>query len=183
MSTAPKYEPRYSISDYEQWDGDWELWNGIPVSMSPSPIPEHQSLAFRLGHLITLQLESMPSCRGCQILLEVDWKVSLDTIVRPDVLITCEPLAPKNVVAPPVFIAEILSPATAHKDRTAKRDLYQWQKVPAYLMVDPADYSIEFLRLGGDGVYQPEELDNQTMLLQLGDECSIRVNLNRLFEG
>ena len=28
MSTAPRYQPRYTFADSCQWEGDWELWNG-----------------------------------------------------------------------------------------------------------------------------------------------------------
>jgi Uma2 family endonuclease len=181
MSTAPRYEPRYSIADYEQWDGDWELWNGIAVSMSPSAVPEHQVIASRLLILIGSQLDNEEVCRQCVVVGELDWKADFNTVVRPDVLVTCDPLPPKRILAPPVFIAEVLSPSTAHKDRTAKRELYQAFKVPAYLMIDPANRSLEFLRLGSDGVYKAEALENQTMALQLTDQCSIQVSLETLF--
>ncbi len=181
MSSAVKYQPSYSIKDYEQWDGDWELWNGIAVSMSPSAVPEHQYLASRLTILIGAQLDNQEVCRKCVVVNEIDWKADVNTVVRPDVLITCDPLPLKHILTPPVFIAEVLSPSTAHKDRTAKRELYQALNVPAYLMLDPADRSLEFLRLGNDGVYRAETLENQTMALQLTDHCSISVNLETLF--
>ena len=41
MSTAPHYEPRYTVDDYRQWEGRWELWNGFAVSMTPSPFGRH----------------------------------------------------------------------------------------------------------------------------------------------
>jgi hypothetical protein len=40
-----KYLPRYTVSDYRLWEGDWELIDGHPVSMSPSPVRKHQRLA------------------------------------------------------------------------------------------------------------------------------------------
>lgn len=41
MSTAPRYEPRYTIADWRQWEGCWELWNGLAVAMTPSPFGRH----------------------------------------------------------------------------------------------------------------------------------------------
>ena len=29
MSTAPKYIPRYTINDYQQWEGDWSCGAGL----------------------------------------------------------------------------------------------------------------------------------------------------------
>jgi hypothetical protein len=37
------FEPeRYSYTDYKLWEGNWELVNGYPYAMSPSPKREHQ---------------------------------------------------------------------------------------------------------------------------------------------
>lgn len=41
MSTAPRYQTYYLISDYLQWEGSWELWNGTAVAMSPSLLGPH----------------------------------------------------------------------------------------------------------------------------------------------
>ena len=27
--------------DYQQWEGAWELWNGVAISMTPSPFGRH----------------------------------------------------------------------------------------------------------------------------------------------
>ncbi len=53
MTAAKKYLPHYTIDDYQLWAGDWELWNGIAVAMTPSPFGRHQALASRL--LVALQ--------------------------------------------------------------------------------------------------------------------------------
>lgn len=36
---------RYSYNDYKDWEGNWELINGYPIAMSPSPKRTHQFLA------------------------------------------------------------------------------------------------------------------------------------------
>ena len=36
------YIPKYTYSDYEKWQGNWELIYGAPVAMSPSPKRKHQ---------------------------------------------------------------------------------------------------------------------------------------------
>ncbi len=42
MSTVRKYQPHYTVEDYRQWKGDWELWYGTAVAMSPSPFGPHE---------------------------------------------------------------------------------------------------------------------------------------------
>jgi len=34
MSNAVKLLPHYTYSDYENWEGQWELIDGIPYAMS-----------------------------------------------------------------------------------------------------------------------------------------------------
>ena len=36
------YYPYCDVSDYEVWEGDWELIEGIPYAMSPVPTMKHQ---------------------------------------------------------------------------------------------------------------------------------------------
>ena len=42
MAIAQKYLPNYTYADYCQWEGQWELIEGIPYAMSPLPIIIHQ---------------------------------------------------------------------------------------------------------------------------------------------
>jgi len=37
--------PKYTYSDYCQWEGDWELIEGVAVSMAPAPMKIHQKIA------------------------------------------------------------------------------------------------------------------------------------------
>ncbi|MBL8890156.1 MAG: hypothetical protein JNL67_09265 [Planctomycetaceae bacterium] len=41
MDSIPQLIPHHSVSDYPQWAGDWELWNGLPMAMGPSPFLPH----------------------------------------------------------------------------------------------------------------------------------------------
>lgn len=87
MSPAPKYMPHYTVEDYQQWEGDWELWNGIAISMSPSPSENHGALLVRTA----AALENAIEMAGCDVstVAEVDWKISKDTVVRPDLSVIC----------------------------------------------------------------------------------------------
>jgi Uma2 family endonuclease len=141
MSASPKYLPHYTYADYASWQGDWELWHGVPVAMTPSPFGRHQWIAGEISYQFQNSLRR--ECQDCFVLMETDWIVADDTVVRPDVVIVCGEFPERHIMVPPRLIVEILSPSTEEKDRTAKRDLYASQAVEYYLIVDPTAKRIE----------------------------------------
>jgi Uma2 family endonuclease len=56
----------------------------------------------------------------CVVFTELDWKISKETVVRPDVMIVCGKIETDYLEFPPVLIVEILSPASLVKDRNIK---------------------------------------------------------------
>ena len=42
MLSPIKILPHYTYEEYCQWEGRWELIEGIPYAMSPTPVPRHQ---------------------------------------------------------------------------------------------------------------------------------------------
>lgn len=151
MSTDLRYRPHYTVADYSQWQGEWELWNGTAVAMSPSPLAPHERAVAKL----VFQIESAfreQAC-GCATYDGLDWIVSDDTVVRPDVMVVCGRQPGRHLERPPILAIEVLSESTAEKDRTAKRDLYEAHQVADYLLVDPARQVIEWLSLGPDNRY------------------------------
>jgi Uma2 family endonuclease len=134
MSGAVKILPYYTYEDYVQWEGRWELIDGIPHAMSPAPTPKHQIIANTLGALFYLALKDYSHCKVAQF---VDYKIAEDTIVQPDLSILCKPTTKKFIDFPPALVVEILSPSTALKDRHTKLDLYQQRGVPYYLIISP----------------------------------------------
>ena len=77
------YCEHYSLVDYNGWKGDWELIGGMPYAMSPAPSISHQIVA---GNILT-QLnnkikDKLNGCPDCYALIEVDWEMSNDTVVR-----------------------------------------------------------------------------------------------------
>lgn len=46
--------PRYSYADYAQWEGNWELINGYPHAMSPSPALKHQRTSNAVSFILIL---------------------------------------------------------------------------------------------------------------------------------
>ena len=110
MGCAVKLLPHYIYDDYVQWEGRWELIEGVPYAMSPQPVPKHQRIA---GNLFTEFRIALRKCKKCIVYQPIDYKLSDDTILQPDMLVVCKPIDKKFLDFPPSLVAEILSPATA----------------------------------------------------------------------
>jgi hypothetical protein len=59
MSIANKIIPHYTYEDWIHWEGSWELIEGHPIAMSPTPIPAHQRVAAELTTALTLALRQL----------------------------------------------------------------------------------------------------------------------------
>ncbi|MFM8539555.1 MAG: Uma2 family endonuclease, partial [Planctomycetaceae bacterium] len=116
---------------------------------------------------------------GCRatVLAEIDWIVTNDTVVRPDIVVVCGPAPPQHVEEPPALVAEILSPATRDRDLTVKRELYEANGVPWYWIVDPDHAEPSLLRLGETGRYEPV-LARGRIELDLCADCRITLDFH-----
>jgi len=112
MTLAERYLPKYSIKDYESWEGRWELIDGVPYALE-SPSFQHQRTVLKIYYIIDSY-----------------------TVVRPDVYITCEEIKDRLLKAPAV-IFEVVSEATIEKDEGLKMELYSREKVNYYVLVYP----------------------------------------------
>jgi Uma2 family endonuclease len=178
MSIAEKYRPHYTYDDYCQWEGRWELIEGMPYAMSPLPVPEHQRMSLKLS----LQFENaLTNCDDCKVYPPLDWKISEDTIVQPDVLIVCKKIEKKYLDFPPVLVIEVLSPATAAKDRGEKMELYKSQKVKYYLIVDPQFKKIEVYQFLNDE-YKSVFITRDIFDFVFENNCSATINFSNSWE-
>ena len=164
---ARRYIPRYTVADYRNWKGDWELWDGIAVAMSPSPSFIHGTAVTRLIRLLSDQLES-DGCGHCSVVTEIDWVIREDTVVRPDISVVCGPPPAMHIDRPPTLIVEVLSPATRLRDRNEKRELYREHGVRHYFVADPDTGAIQSLT--GDSHDADADLN-----VDLGDGCRVRL--------
>lgn len=174
---ARRYNPHHTVEDYKTWKGDWELWFGVPVSMSPAPNRHHQRVAGRLFRSIQQQLESNDTCH-CEALYEVDWHVANDTVVRPDIVIECEPNDQPVVVRPPKLVVEVLSASTRQRDLTVKRELYESQRVGHYLLADPESRTLTLLGLD-ESAYQQADTQHP---IELHPGCTLQIAADGLWE-
>jgi Uma2 family endonuclease len=134
-------EEYYTVKDYEQWEGDWELIKVKPYTMAPAPFNKYQWITGKVAFLLNLKFKK---CKKCFVLVEAEYRISKDTILRPDVSIICEPLG-KYIKNPPLIIFEIIS-STKLRDEITKKEIYKLQQVPFYVLIYP-DNEIKMLNL------------------------------------
>ena len=174
--------PRYRVEDYLGWKGDWELWNGIAIAMTPSPFGKHQRIVTRISHCFMNAIESAaPRCRECEVFAELDWIVDTETVVRPDVVIVCGEPVDGHLTRAPAVAVEVQSPSTATNDRNFKFKLYEQQGVSNYILIDPDKQVLESYRLL-DGVYElVSSVENQPIDLTLHHSCTLQMDILRIF--
>jgi len=177
MSGAIKILPHYTYSDYEQWEGQWELIEGIPYAMSPLPVPKHQKIAMALGTEFTVALKS---CQRCTAYQPIDYRISDDTILQPDMLVVCGEITKKYLDFPPALVVEILSPATALKDRHSKYSIYESQAIPYYLIIAPDTEEAEIYKLN-EGVYALDQKGKHFSYQFLLEECSATIDFKEIW--
>ena len=169
--------PHYSYEDYNRWEGDWELIEGIPYAMTPSPILKHQRISQKIARYLD---EALDGCPHCQALLALDWIISDDTVVQPDNLVICHQQEGDFLTRAPVLIFEILSPSTSKKDRITKFRLYEQEGVLLYCIVDPDRDVVKIYRLEQGSYIKVVDVSNETHELDLG-ECSIEFNFSKIW--
>ena len=180
MSSAEKYIPNYTVKDFQHWEGDWELWDGIAVSMSPSPFGRHSKIVGKIATALNIAIDNA-KC-DASVLVEIDWIVSENTVLRPDVTVVCGQPPDKHVIESPAIVIEVLSPSTRHRDANAKLEIYQTQRVAWYLILDPESNQLIANNLGGDGRYaDASSSGSSTLTMSICGDCNLEVMTDRLF--
>lgn len=144
MGNAVKILPHYTYADYVQWEGKWELIDGIPYAISPAPVPKHQLVS---SNLIGIFWQKLNDCNKCRVYQPIDYLVGNDTIFQPDMLVVCGEISRKYLDFPPALVAEVLSPSTVAKDRFTKFPVYQSKGIPYYLIIDTDLEDVEIYEL------------------------------------
>lgn len=108
-----------------------EVLNGVVVT-APAPLPKHSNAQRALGRFIGGPFhddDGRGGPGGWWIFVEVDVRLGLHNIVRPDLAGWRRGRLPnpgeiRPIEAVPDWVCEILSPSTATRDRVVKRNLY-----------------------------------------------------------
>jgi Uma2 family endonuclease len=134
----------YTYDDYKEWEGEWELIDGVAYAMSPAPMKKHQSIASAIISMLYSQLEN---CTQCEVLGEIDYKINDYTTLKPDVVLTCGETNERYLTKAPQIIVEIISPSTAKRDEIYKFNIYEKEKVNYYILVYPDDLHAKIYHL------------------------------------
>lgn len=170
--------PNYTYEDYKHWEGDWELIDGVPFAMAPAPMKRHQML---VGYIFSEIVSKIGICPNCEVLIDSDWKLNSQNILKPNVSLVCNDDNPKHISKTPEVIFEVISPSTAQRDENLKFTIYAGEGVKYYVLVYPEDlvakvyknYDFSFKKVG--------EFDTES--LEFEDiKCAFSFDFRAIFE-
>jgi len=167
----------YTYDDYRHWEGDWELIDGIPLAMAPSPLVTHQKTAMQIAVALN---EAIAGCEECFVVAEQDWKIDEETVVRPDVVLTCDDPGEKYLTQPPKIVVEVVSPGSARRDEVTKFELYADEGVPYYLLAYPEDRKVRLFRLT-DAKYRKEGDFSRERYTFEWEDCAVELDFSAVF--
>ena len=147
---------KYTYEDYMRTPDDvrYELLDGEFI-LSPAPRTAHQ----RTSREIFVPLFTFVKEKELGEVFDAPFDVVLDNfnVVQPDILFVSNERAhivtDLNIQGAPDLVIEILSPSTAQRDRTQKRDLYAQHNVKEYWQSNTDTKSVQVLTLE-NGVYR-----------------------------
>jgi Uma2 family endonuclease len=169
----------YTYVDYSLWEGEWELIDGVPISMAPAPMKIHQRLAGEIFMALNKDMED--DCSLCELLYEVDWKVTEETVLRPDIVLACDDEHEAYLTKAPKIVVEILSPSTAKKDETVKFDIYEEEGVQYYVLVYPDDLKAKVYSLKDGKFIKVSDFTHE--VLDFDDlECDLALDFDQVFK-
>ena len=147
---------KLTYEDYRNTPEDerYELLDGELVRLETPPIA-HQRVLVDLGSSMALFVEE--SELGEVLPIPTDVVLSNTDVVQPDLLFVSNErshiITEQNIQGAPDLVVEILSPSTANRDWTIKRELYARHGVKELWMVDP-DARIVWVMLLRDGDFE-----------------------------
>lgn len=150
MEDAKKLD-NYTYQDYLDIDQSTqervELIFG-KIYMMAGASAEHQDAVGNIFYLLKTFSKSKQECTPRIAPFDLKLVVHNETsVVQPDVMLFC-----KNEL--PCAIFEVLSPSTAYKDKTVKKDLYEQSGIQEYFLVNIEFKIIEkFILQNGTYVY------------------------------
>lgn len=179
----PNINKEYTYQDYLTWPDDerWEIIEGVPYDMSPSPNTKHQTL---VGNLFGFLHQALKGKECVPWIAPLDVVFSEKNVVQPDIIIVCDRSkeTEKNIQGPPDVVFEVLSPYTSRKDRWNKKILYEKFGVKEYLVIEPEAQYVEHFRLISENCFDKGryiEAQEELILKSIGE---LKVPLWEVFE-
>lgn len=148
MLPVPKH---WTIEDYATFPDDgnrYEIIDG-ELFVTPSPTWSHQGVHAELFLRLGIYLKANPV--GRVLSSPADIVLARDTVVQPDLFVVPAGLQVReweDIQGRLLLAIEVLSPSTARRDRTVKRERYLRAGIPEYWAVDPRQREVEIWRRG-----------------------------------
>jgi len=109
--------------------------------MSPRPRVRHNRIIVRLVTIFERYLED----KSCTVLVDTDVILAEKERYVPDMMVVCDPkkIRTNDICGAPDLVVEVLSPSTAKRDKTHKKDVYAKCGVREYWLVSPIECAVE----------------------------------------
>lgn len=139
-------EGQLTYDDYATLPDDamrYELVAGTLEELEPSPSPKHQFVSVHLLH------KMLQTCEANYVVLHAPLDVILSPheVRQPDLVMIRRDrlhiLTKRGIEGPPDLVVEILSPATAKRDKRDKLKSYASFAIPEYWIIDPENELLE----------------------------------------
>jgi Uma2 family endonuclease len=171
-----------SLQAYLEWESvqpdRHEFYRGEVFAMTGGR-RSHGCVTANLVMHLGLQLKGTP-CRVFSESMKI--QIGDDTILYPDIFVTCDHLQTEMIFRAPTLIIEVLSPSTQAYDRSQKFALYR--RLPSlkeYVLIDPDSRRAEAFRINTDGLFVLFDMSDSEMLELPSIGC--KVALAEVFDG
>lgn len=151
---------QWTYDDYAELPDDghrYEIIDGV-LYMAPAPATSHQFVSGWLSFYLMQYVQL--AGKGRVLAAPYDVELAPTFVVQPDVIVVLNDnlgrIGPTRLRGIPDLVVEIISPSTAHYDRTAKQNGYARAGVPEYWIVDPESQAVEVLLLAQTDYYRLE---------------------------
>ena len=147
---------KFTYEDYKQTPDDtrYELLDGELI-LVPAPRVTHQRTSVSI--FTSLYSFVTENDLGEVFYAPTDVVLSDFNVLQPDILFVSNErshiMTEANIRGAPDLVVEVLSPSTAQRDRTVKRNLYAQHGVPEYWQADEDAKNVQVLTLV-DGEYE-----------------------------
>jgi Uma2 family endonuclease len=178
---TPARRRRWTVSEVHAipWDGQRREVLGGELFVTPTPVLLHQRAVQLLAHLLTPYATRIG---GVLFNTPGDIVLTPETLVQPDVFVAprnpAVPLREWSQITELLLVVEVISPSTARRDHTFKRDFYQSRRIPEYWIVDTTARHIERWRPDSSSA---EVLREEIVWHAAGADAPLRVDLVAFF--
>jgi Uma2 family endonuclease len=167
----------YTYDDYIEWDGRWELIDGAPIPIPPVQSKEHRKVC--LNALVEFE-EGVKNCDLCLAVGSADWKISNDTVVRPEISVICDEPNGAYITKPPKLIIEILEEGREDYYQNIKFDLYKNNGVRYYILLNYKEKIAEAFKLVDKEYKKCGRFSEEKYSFEL-DRCWVNIDFSKIF--